>query len=156
MFIIRIEVVQFENMDNTTTKSGSVFNMAVAYLTRIDKLLTQCAFYSCEGNIPAWQKSLRCLYKEVCIKLNDKEIEWIDGDSNQLANPRDKNFKVAFDNSTFKNINVLMNEKEFEKTKRKETLAMLDIIEQKIRIKMQEKDMLLPGKNDPRFSILER
>jgi len=140
--------------DNTTAKSGSVFNMAVLYLTRIDKLLTQASYYSFHGDIYSWQKTLRGLYREVCIKLNGDEMKDIDGDDKKLFNP-DKDI-INYSSSNFMNLNVLINNKKYYLIKRKGILYMLDNIEQKIRRKMQEKDMLLPGKNDPRFSILER
>lgn len=140
-------------MDNTGSKAGSVFNMAMAYLTRIDKLLTQASFYSFHGDIDSWQKILRALYREVSIKLGKEEIPLIEGEEETMMAKGDK---VTYKNSTFWNLNILLNDPASYKRRKREIMAMLDIIEQKLRRKMQEKDMLLPGKNDPRFAILER
>ena len=139
-------------MDNTTAKSGSVFNMAIAYLTRIDKLLTQCSYYSSQLDMFSWQRSLRCLYREVIIKLHENDIKDIDGDDTKLLNPEKD--KIVYSNSNFKNLNVLMNNKKYLLTKRREIFYILDSLEQKLRIKMQQKDMLLPGKDDPRYAVL--
>lgn len=139
-------------MDNTTAKSGSVFNMAIAYLTRIDKLLTQSSYYSTQLDMFNWQRSLRCLYRELIIKIDDNDREDIDGDDSKMFNPEKD--KVNYSNSNFKNLNILMNNKRYLIAKRREIFYILDNLEQKMRIKMQQKDMLLPGKDDPRYAVL--
>lgn len=113
----------------------SVFNMAMAYLQRIDRLLYKCQEAAHSGNIDAW---LNCLYgirREVSVKLKDTEPEELKGMFSEvvkLLTPADRIKKRA------------------------EILNKLDEIDIYMRLKLQERGMLLPNRSDPRFAILER
>ena len=144
----------------------SVFNMALAYLKRIDKLFYICAMTSMKGDIIQWNNILRAIYRELSIKINDKERLEIEGDKSNII---DLNRNDRLDSSevynlnnldkrhaTFQNLNLLINNPSYCVRYKKQILFLLDQIEIKIRIKMQEKGMLLPSKDDPRRAITRR
>ena len=114
----------------------SAFNMAFAYLKRIDKILYYCWSHSRERNIDGWLQDLRALYRELSVKLKDDE----DKDIQQM----------------FKDINVICNDRARFLNERKVALFKLDQLEVKMRRLLQKRGMLLPSKSDPRFAILER
>lgn len=144
----------------------SVFNMALAYLKRIDKLLYICAMSSMKGDITNWNNALRSVFRELSIRLNDVERNEFEGlDENVID--RNKDFKVDEKenkliinlekrHANFKNINLLMNNQIYQMRYRKQICFLLDEIEIKLRIKMQNKGMLLPSKDDPRRAITQR
>ena len=68
----------------------SVFNMALAYLKRIDRLLYMCSMASMSGDIERWNTTLRAVYRELAIKLSSKEMEGLEGTE---LNVIDKNKK---------------------------------------------------------------
>lgn len=131
----------------------SVFNIAMAYLQRIDRILTSCWIASANQDIIMWHKNLCALYREVSIKLKSEE------DSEILGSEKDgvlDEQNVTYKQATFRNVNMLLNHPSKNKTHRKLILFFLDGLEIKLRRKLQEKGMLLPSKNDPRFAVLER
>lgn len=144
----------------------SIFNMALAYLKRIDKLFYICAMASMKGDIFQWNNILRAIYRELSIKITDKERTEIEGEEQYLIdfNNDDKlNSKETYmlnhlkrDHANFQNINLLINNPKYCAMYKKQILYLLDQIEIKIRIKMQEKGMLLPSKDDPRRAITRR
>jgi len=129
----------------------SVFNMAMAYLKRIDKLLSLCAIYSMKGDIDNWTSTLRAVYREISIKLIKAEDEDIRGTDKEFDVTHIKPIDV-----TLNNINTLYNDLRMRKKYRKELLFLLDQVEIKMRQVMQKKNMLLPSRADPRFAVLER
>lgn len=136
----------------------SIFNMALAYLKRIDKLLYLCDLYSMKGDIERWNNTLLTLYREISIKLKtEEEMNKIFGDEKTDFNLSDiKNIKVNYENSTLGNINRLCNNPIYLLKYRKYILFLLHNVEIKMRRKMQEKNMLLPSKDDPRRAITQR
>lgn len=144
----------------------SVFNMALAYLKRIDKLLSLCAMSSMNGDIIKWHNCLRSVYRELAIRLNDSEKEELDGRNEDLI---DKNRDFILDHkeerfilnmerrhANFRNINLLINNQFYQIKYKKQIMFMLDELEIKLRTKMQNKGMLLPSKDDPRRAITQR
>jgi hypothetical protein len=132
----------------------SVFNMALAYLQRIDKLLYMCQEGAMTQNIPMWINALRGVYRELSVKLNDKEKEEILGNECKLINiSKEKNYN---DFCNFRNINSLFNDPYNSRNNKHIILYLLDQLEIKIRFRLQEKGMLLPSKDDPRFAVLKR
>ena len=114
----------------------SFFNMAVAYLERIDKLLYKCQESAIGQNIDEWRNYLRALYREASVKLNDVERKEIE----------DK----------FKLVNNLANNPMSRSVRKQEILYALDLLDIHLRTKLQQKAMLLPSKSDPRYAVLNR
>ena len=114
----------------------SVFNMAFAYLERINKLLYYCQQCAIRQDIDQWITYLRALQREMSIKLDDKELE-----------QSEINFKKVFE---------LMKTFEMKHANRQKILISLHNLEISIRRIMQKKNMLLPSKSDPRFAVLRR
>jgi hypothetical protein len=133
----------------------SVFNMALAYLKRIDKLLYMCQQASMEQNIPMWISSLRGVYRELSVKLSQDEENEIFGEGGKLINVLDKNIDYS-EYANFRNINYLYNNPMTLRQNKSIILYLLDKLEIKIRRKLQQKGMLLPSKDDPRFAVLKR
>ncbi len=129
----------------------SIFNMALAYLSRIDKLLNLCAMHSIQGNLEGWSKTITSLYREVSIKLSDKEKLELNGDKVTLKTINLHNLEEG--DCTFKNMNALCNNIVYLETFRKQILFMLHHLEMKLRKYMQVKGMLLPSKDDPARAI---
>ena len=114
----------------------SAFNFALEYLKSISESLKMCKLHSSHGDIDGWVQWLRITYRELSCKL--KEIE-------------DEEFDVIF-----KEVNKLINDKESKIKSKLLILYKLDQIEIKIRKKLQQKGMLLPSKDDPKFAVLQR
>lgn len=142
----------------------SVFNMALAYLKRIDKILYFCNMSSLTGDISKWNNFLRAYYRELSIKFTEEEKEEIEGkepfiiDLNKDNNIDGKEINLLRglnkDYANFNNINLLINNPKYLNQYRKQILFLLDALEIKLRCKMQEKGMGLPSKDDPRKAII--
>ncbi len=130
----------------------SVFNMALAYLKRMDKLLSLCATYSMVGDIINWQNTLMVLYRELSIKLTDDEIKELQGNGTRKVNLMNPTKEEA----TIHNINLFCNSRRNLNLYRKQILFLLNHLEINIRKKMQKKGMLLPSKDDPMYAITKR
>ncbi len=130
----------------------SIFNMALAYLKRIDKLLYLSDMCAMQGNADKWTNTLNILFRELCVKLQPDEISELTGE--------DKDIEFIINHYdqciNFRSLNKLCNHPRYSKTKRKILLYLLNELEMKIRIKMQVKGMLLPSKDDPRRAITRR
>lgn len=114
----------------------SAFNFAVEYLKDISHSLKVCKMMAFKGDMDGWLCALEIVYRELSVKTNETE-------------------DTEFENC-FKEIYVLMNNKETRIYERNKILKKMSILEIKLRKKLQEKGMLLPSKADPRFAILER
>jgi len=130
----------------------SVFNMALAYLKRIDKLLNYCSYYSMQRDIQNWFDTIMALYREISIKISDEEGKDIVGErvtiiDSKICEPK---------NATVSNINYLMNNKRSMILRRKEILFYLHHLEIIIRKIMQKRGMLLPSKDDISVAITRR
>jgi hypothetical protein len=130
----------------------SIFNMAFAYLQRIDKLLYIAGMASMQGDIQTWSKCLNNLFRELSIKLTPEELLEMKGDDKDLEHIR----KNLNDCSNLMCMNKFCNSPMYSRKYRKECLSLLSELEMKIRIKMQKKGMLLPSKDDPRRAITDR
>ena len=93
-----------------------------------------------------------CVWREITVKVDQDSWDFIYGKEAKLLETKDINYV----NSTVMNVNCLINNPRYLIQGRKDILSMLSNIEIKMRRHMQEKDMLLPGKNDPKFAILNR
>lgn len=114
----------------------SAFNFAVKYLEQISNGLRMCEQYASLGNAEGWIAWLRIVFRELSCKTTSEE---------------DEKFNVKF-----REINALLNNPSTKIIKRTEILYLLDKLETDIRKMLQKKGMLLPLKDDPRFSVLKR
>jgi len=119
------------------TSEESVFNMALAYLKRIDYLLWLCQISARRMDVDEWLNNLRAVQREISIKFKD------DSESQPFED-------------IFKEINPLILNKQFKKTRKQEILLLLHKLEIKMRKFMQKKGMLLPSREDPRFAVLKK
>ncbi len=133
----------------------SIFNMALAYLKRIDKLLTLCDIHSMNKDIEKWNNTLLTLYREISIKLKTIEREDLTGmDETKIDNI--ENINLTEEHATLNNINRLINNPGHLQIYRKHILFLLHSLEIKMRTYMQSKSLLLPSKDDPRRAITRR
>ena len=137
-------------------KLESQFNMAMAYLMRIDKLLYFCQRHAVKEELMEWAKYLRAVYREASVRLGPNEIIDI------LGNPKEKiDFKKLTDDviedheCNFKNIYFLLNNPVYQKRFKTRIMFLLDNLEVKLRRMLQQKGMLLPSKRDPTKAILD-
>jgi len=113
----------------------SAFNFAVEYLKQISESLKMCKYSAQAKDVDYWYDALRTVYRELSVKTNDEE---------------DKEFEEAFKEIT----KMLNSDDRYEK--HPEIMYYLDRLEIKCRKTLQQKGMLLPGKSDPKFAVLER
>jgi hypothetical protein len=133
----------------------SVFNMAMAYLQRLDRLLYKCQEMALSQNIDGWRLHLRGVYRELSVKLNAEEDKDIQGDTAKKIIFKDllDNY-IKQDEANFRNIDAICSVPQFRFRYKTTILYLLDALEVKMRRKLQEKGMLLPSRADPRFAIL--
>ena len=129
----------------------SIFNMALAYLKRIDRLLTLSTMHCMNNNIRGWSTSLVSLLRELSVKLTEEEYDKIDGTEVTLHEVKKNDIKR--EDCTMKNVNALINNPISFHNNKKEILYMMHHIEIKMRRQMQKKGMLLPSKDDPSKAI---
>lgn len=113
----------------------SVFNMAMAYLQRIDKILFMAQDTAIRGDIDGWLSHLRALRREISVKIKPEESELLD--------------------QKLLEINKMLADHRFKVMNKGLILSKLDEMDIFMRRIMQDRGMLLPSKNDPRFAILE-
>jgi len=113
----------------------SAFNFAIEYLKQISETLKLCKYAAQAKNVDAWYDALRTVYRELSVKTNEDE---------------DDEFEEAF-----REITKLLNSDE-KLEKHQYIMYLLDRLEIKCRKTLQAKGMLLPGKSDPKFAVLER
>jgi len=114
----------------------SVFNMALAYLIRIDRLLNMAQDAALQMNMDSWLNNLRGIEREISVKTNEEEDKDLEKDFNEInkfmANPQNK-------------------------ISNKQTILMqLHRLDKKMRRLMQKKGMLLPSKENAMFAVLKR
>lgn len=133
----------------------SVFNMAMAYLKRLDNILYMCQASALKNDIDSWRQHLRAAYRELSVKLDEKEMLDIDGDYDKPFNLKELlDNAIKPEEATFANINRLSNNPQLRQQSKLIILRLLDALDIKIRKQLQAKGMLLPGRRDPRFAIL--
>ena len=59
------------------TENKSAFNMAIAYLNRLDELLKLCNESSINNKIETWHPAVKALYRELCPFMDNKQKEKI-------------------------------------------------------------------------------
>ena len=135
----------------------SVFNMALAYLKRIDILLTLCQQSAFAGDVDSWTKNLRGVYREASIKLSDDEVKEIEGDPKiKIDVKKLLDDTIEKEEATFRNIYFLINNNGLKNKHKRTIMFLLDALDIKLRVMLQKKKMLLPSKDDPRMAIAQR
>lgn len=132
----------------------SVFNMALAYLKRIDKLLYLCQQSAMSSNIENWTNNLRGVYREVSVKLNTEEKDDILGNNHKINVATLTDSVIKEEEANFKCIYFMMNDPRLKIKYKMTIMFLLDALEVKLRGKLQEKGMLLPSKQDPTKAVL--
>jgi len=135
----------------------SVFNMAFAYLKRIDRLLYFCQEAGTKQDIDAWLNYLRAVYREVSVKLviNEKVNEENDILGTKQDLEMDLN-NLTSKEANFRNINILINNLQTKNINKSRILFLLEQLDIKLRRQLQKKGMLLPSKDDPMWAVLKR
>lgn len=135
----------------------SVFNMAIAYLTRIDKLLYRCQEAAINQDVNSWRQNLAGVFRELSVKLNEVEEAEITGSIDNVVNIKELlDNNITYAEATFANINYLANNPNIKYRYKTLILSLLDKLEIKLRRQLQKKGMLLPSRNDPRYAVLNR
>lgn len=131
----------------------SIFNMAFAYLQRIDRLLYFCQEAATKQDVDAWLNYLRAVFRELSVKLKPEEKEEILG----IKRTEKINFNnLKEEDATFSNLNRLINDTQSRVNNKRIILFLLDELDMKVRAKLQKKGMLLPSKDDPRYAVTKR
>ncbi len=136
-------------------QAESVFNMALAYLKRIDKLLYLCQQSAMMGNVDNWTNNLRGVYREASVRLTEDEKDDILGKKYQVDVDKLIDSEITNDETNFKSIYFLLNNPTLKIKHKRVIMFLLDGLEIKIRKRLQEKGMLLPSKNDPTKAVMD-
>ena len=137
-----IETTQKVSYNKTKTKENTMaendrseeWNMAMAYLQRIDIMLTHCAQCQYEGRFKSWYSTLQCLFKEIYPKMKEVDRTKTRSYLSKLSEvnqqwEKNKNLYKPFLNQLF----------EFELT---------------LRQILEDKSMLTPKPDDPRYALM--
>ncbi len=133
----------------------SIFNMALAYLKRIDKLLTLCQQAAFTGNIDSWLNYLRGVYREASVRLTEDEKTDVLGKDYKIDIKKLLDNNIEDSEANFKSINFLMNNSNYKSKNRNTIMFLLDALDVKLRNIMQKRNMLLPSKQDPTKAVLD-
>lgn len=115
---------------------GTAFNMGLATLERMDRLLNLCIYHSIDGDLYNWYKILMGLRREISSFIDEKELKEIEDLFNKI--PAD-----AWKMGNKVTVNIQHQNKVYE---------ILDNIDIKIKGLMKSKGLLMPKSDDPRFS----
>ncbi len=125
-------------MPDVSYQEQSAFNMGLAILFRIDKVLTQIAMSKLSSNTQDWYSGLFTLKGEVYYKLKEeerKEIGKIFAVTAPLINDASRKSKTG------------------ATTKDPRLIVMLEVIETKLKEYMEKRGMLGAKKGDPRYAL---
>jgi len=131
----------------------SIFNMAFAYLQRIDRLLYFCQEAATKQDVDAWLNYLRAVFRELSVKLKPEEKEEILGTKRTEQINLDN---IKEEDATFRNLNKLVNNTLTRTNNKSKILFLLDELDMKVSAKLQKKGILLPSKDDPRYAVTKR
>ena len=138
--------------DNSNLESQ--FNMAFAYLQRIDKLLYFCQQSALAKNADKWTDYVRAVYREASVRMNEEEMHDVLGTHYKIDDDKIKKFKIHSDELNFRLVYYMLNNPTFKIHYRHVLLYILDGLEVKLRTILQLKGMLLPSKRDPTKAII--
>tara|TARA_R100001132_G_scaffold12993_1_gene11958 strand:+ start:115 stop:492 length:378 start_codon:yes stop_codon:yes gene_type:complete len=113
----------------------SAYNMAIAYLQRIDELLKLCNESSINNRVDVWFHAVKALYRELCPFMNYKKKE-------EIEKLLDRCYKSQTDLRTKQPI------KSFDSN----LLGKAEIL---LRELMSRKGLLVPKADDPSQAVLK-
>ena len=140
----------------TFQSDQSVFNMAQAYLMRIDRLLYITAECQSKRELRKWFNVFRSVYALVKIKFKPEEIEKLNTKDKEI----DEFFKThpfidLGEQRTF-NFNGNIISKPNQPAEREELYLMIERWQEQILRLADKYGLLLPNRADPRFAVPER
>lgn len=126
--------MSFSNIPTIQNEEGESWNMAKAYLQRIDQILTACDLAQMKGDIKGWQGTLIALYKEIYPKLK----------------PEEQHQAEILENMMRKEINnpVIQRNKDPKKNKKFFSTEPLLVFELFLRTMLEKKNLLTPKTGD--------
>lgn len=86
---------------NENERGTAEFNMAVSYLSRLDKLFYIADESAMTLDINKWMHSLMCIHRELSTEMNDEENNKLKTSFNET------NSKVQQENATYKRIGTM-------------------------------------------------
>ena len=123
---------QFPNW--MTEGEGSVFNIAAAYLKRINYLLGMASLYAKHKDYNNWYDTLLLIEVEASIKMSEEEIEAFE----KMISPAVENLQRQ------------------DRKSRGELFNLLRKCDMHLRKILDKKGMLLPDKQDPGLAIFNQ
>lgn len=117
------------------SEGKSAFNMAFAYIHRLDDLLTLCNKSSIDNNLKIWFPTVKALYRELCPFMNEKQKKEI----HELLG---RCHKSQADIRTKETINSYDSEG-------------IQIVEILLREVMSKRGLLVPRADDPSQAVLK-
>jgi hypothetical protein len=130
-------------VEEIRNEQASVFNMALAYLQRIDNILTLCQTSSITKEYNTWFFALYSLLKEISPKITPEE-------RTAFTNRLDNLYPIV------KEYNTALAKRSTPSQKAGTIFPQLSNIEMDMRIMMNKLNLLMPRASDPRFALTGR
>lgn len=122
--------------------NDATFNMALAYLERLNKLLNLACESSLTGDLKTWFSSLQSLHREISPKLKDNENKTFLDEFARLSP-----IANAFESARQRRLSG-------EKVRLgNELLPSLILLDIKIKKHMDTAKFLMPKSDDPRYAL---
>lgn len=128
-------------------EENSKFNIAVAYLMRLNKMLGLCSAYSMQGDLHNWFNTIRAVYREASIYIDEKDEHKFEG-TEETNVKLEEPLVVAKKNATFGSLNLIFNNTMYIKKYPGQMAFLLHHLEIKIRRYVQSKSILVPKHED--------
>ena len=116
---------------------GTAFNMGLATLERMDRLLNICILKSIEGDLYNWYNTLLGLRREISCFIEETELNDLE---NLFKSIPEGSWKMS-------GKNIIAHQQH-----QGNLIGILDKIDMKIKSLMKSKGLLMPKSDDPRFS----
>lgn len=126
--------MSFSNIPTIQNDEGESWNMAKAYLQRVDQILTACDLAQMRDDINGWKGALIALYKEIYPKLKP--------DEQHQAEILESIMRRAVSNPT------IIKQKDTQKNKKIYNTEPLLIFELFLRTMLEKKNLLTPKTGD--------
>ena len=122
------------------------FNMAIAFLERLNAWLNACNEASLEGNLLKWYRGLRIVYRMIHFKVEEEGHEKAEKD---LLDLFDRSKKILMSTGNIKQVS-----REMEQLGLTKTEIILDELETKLNTLLYNYEMIFPHKRhkDPKRS----
>lgn len=134
----------------------SVFNFAVAYLKKVNELLYIAAEAQGQRDLRRWFDVLRVIGENVYMKFKESEIEELQLMDDKIEKVFRENQEINFGDYKFVIVMGKARKVPNYPLEREQLYDMIKLYQRRI-LKLADKyGLLLPGKSDPRFAVLER